>query len=457
MKDAMSYSLRAHALLITLLYPYVALAGDTGATSTNANPITRLDISNLFRLESATGTSRGQIQKLEALFEPQIELDIGEDLQVTATGRLRADPLDEIEPGDPSRSTSSDISRRALIGDSLDLELREFYFETSLGRTLITLGKQQIVWGQADGLKVLDIVNPQSFREFILDDFRDSRIGLWALNVEQPIGTFVLQGVWLPDQTYHERPEPDSVFAFRSPLLVPSVPGPGAVITEPPQRPSRVVADSDVGVQLSTFWAGWDLTLNYLYHYDDTPVFGRRATIINGGPAVLVSPEYRRTHLVGGTFSKAFGSLTLRGEVGALLGRALSTGHPADANGIVQTDELTYVVGLDWFGIEETLVSIQLFQSVIADDLPGLPRDGVETNVTLLLRHETLNDTLVLETMWLHGVNRGDGVLRPKIRYALDDHTTVWVGVDWFYGGAGGLFGQFDPNDRLVVGLEWAF
>jgi len=53
----------------------------------------------------------------------------------------------------------------------LEAELREFYLETDWGKSYFTFGKQQVVWGKADGLKVLDVVNPQSFREFILEDF----------------------------------------------------------------------------------------------------------------------------------------------------------------------------------------------------------------------------------------------------------------------------------------------
>jgi hypothetical protein len=51
----------------------------------------------------------------------------------------------------------------------------------------------------------------------------------------------------------------------------------------------------------------------------------------------------------------------------------------------------------------------------------------------------------------------GDGLVRPKISYDLNDQTTIWMGLDLFYGGDGGLFGQFDENDRVVLGLEWTF
>lgn len=414
-----------------------------------------VDMSSLLRFESAFGTADDRVQKVEAVFEPQIRIDISESAKLVALGRARADALDRLEPGRPSQDEVSELSRRALIGDRADLALREFYLDIELGRTALSVGKQQIVWGKADGLKVLDVVNPQDFREFILEEFSDSRTPLWSTKLEIPIDPLVVDVVWTLDQTYHQFPEPGSVFAFTSPRFAPTPPVGIPVAVGSAKRPRRVIADSDAGFRISTLWESWDLTLNYFYHYDDSPVFTQRISTVGGTPTIIVTPEHRRTHLLGGTFSNAFGNLTVRGETGLFLGRSFSTTNPRKS--VVQSDELAYVIGLDWYGINETLISFQLFQSNVFDYEPTLLRDRTDTTVTLLLRRELLNDALALETMWLHGVKRGDGLVRPKISYQLNDYCTVWVGADVFYGGAGGQFGQFDANDRMVLGVEWEF
>ena len=72
------------------------------------------------------------------------------------------------------------MTRPRLIGNRAEVELREFFLEGVFDRAQWRIGKQQVVWGQADGLKVLDVVNPQSFRAFILEDFEDSRLPLWT-------------------------------------------------------------------------------------------------------------------------------------------------------------------------------------------------------------------------------------------------------------------------------------
>ncbi len=66
--------------------------------------------------------------------------------------------------------------------------LRELYVDTSFGDWSLRLGKQQVVWGTADGIKLLDIINPTDFRELNQNSMEDSRIPIWMVNAERNIG-----------------------------------------------------------------------------------------------------------------------------------------------------------------------------------------------------------------------------------------------------------------------------
>jgi hypothetical protein len=390
-------------------------------------------------------------------FEPQLEIKLSRDWGLTAIGRVRGDAFDNLERGIPSQAEISRWSRRVFIGDRADVELRELYLKATVGRTFLTLGKQQIVWGKVDGLKVLDVVNPQDFREFILEDFGESRIPLWAVNVEVPVDKVVMQLLWIPDRTYHKLPEPGSTFSFTSPMLTPTPP-PGVMLNlRPLERPRRFFADSDAGIRLSAFWKGWDLTANYLYHYDDFPVPFRVISISASGPQVTITSRYKRAHLIGGTCSNAFGNFVVRGEAGLFMGRFFATRDLTDADGVLKKNELSYVVGVDWSGLNRTLVSVQLFQNWIAGDAPGLIRDKLDTNASLLLRRDFMNNTLVAEAMLVQNVDRGDGMVRPKLSYDLRDNVKLKLGADIFYGGRNGFFGQFNQKSRIVFGIEWGF
>jgi hypothetical protein len=414
-------------------------------------------LSTKAELEWAIETGSGRAQKLELQVEPQLDLGLPEGFDLTAIGRLRADAYDRLAPGGAQQAEIWTPTRRLELGDRVELELRELYLEGKVGSAWLRMGKQQVVWGQADGLKVLDVVDPQDFREFILPDFDESRIPLWTANLEVPIGPTSLQLLWIPDPTVHDLPRRDAVFAFRSPQLIgPPAPSGLPVHIDAPDHPSGLDA-SDAGARLAGRWRGWDLTANYLYHYDDVPVLRRSLAFRPSGPIGVVDPDYERAHVVGGTASNAFGQLTVRGELAYTTPRWFPSQDDEDPDGVVEADEIGAVLGLDWYGFEDALVSLQVFPSWIPDSAPGLIRDRVDVNLTLLGRRTFRNEALIVEAIWLHNLNQGDGLVRPQVRYELRDELWVWAGLDWFYGTEDGIFGEFDARDRAVVGFEVGF
>lgn len=442
-----------------MLRHWALIAGLVGSFATPAATLDAPEWSGRLEAEWAVGLEdagapQHRSQKLEWSFLPEMRWNLGAGTRLRALGRLRVDAFDRLEPGHPHPTEVSSLSRRGFAGDHVDFELRELTLETEWGRAWFTIGKQQIVWGQADGLKVLDVVNPQDFREFILPDFEDSRIPLWSVQADIPLGDTTLQLLWIPDPSYHELPDPDATFAFTAPRFLPPV-QPGTLpVLEDPNRPRRLLADSDVGARLQGSLGGVDLTVNYLFHYDDVPVFEAEA---RSGGVVAFTPRYHRTHLVGGTATSSFGDLTVRGELGWSSGKRWNVDDPREPDLARHSSELGYVVGFDWYGIRDTLLSVQLFQSLLLQDLHGLRRDRLETNLSFLARREFMNERLRLEAIWIHNTNEQDGLVRPKIRYELSSALALWLGADVFYGDSEGVFGEFDERDRATVGFEWGF
>ncbi|NQZ54174.1 MAG: hypothetical protein HRT93_07985 [Piscirickettsiaceae bacterium] len=371
--------------------------------------------------------------------------------------RLRGDFHDELYPSAIRRDGVSDASKSALLSDHIELELREFFIEGEFRDSYLTIGKQQIVWGKSDGLKVLDIVNPQSFNQFILDDYDDSRIPLWALNIEQTWGDWDLQFIWIPDKTYHALPKQEAPFAFRSPEIVPSAPPGIDVQLNDADRPDRFFTDSDAGIRASTFIGGWDLSFNYLYQYNNLSVLYQDITVSPSGPTVNINPEYERTHVIGGSFSNAFGDVVIRGEVGYFTDHYFISRNSVETKGIMDSPELSYVLGVDWTGIEDVFISGQLFQSWITDYDSSIVRDEVDTTLTFLYRQDFMYETLKVEMLVISNLNNGDGLVRPKISYEWSSELEAWIGFDIFYGKKEGLYGQFANNDRLILGAEISF
>ena len=62
--------------------------------------------------------------------------------------------------------------------------LREAYVDAENNGYSIRAGKQQVVWGTADGMKLLDAINPTDYAEMAQNQMEDSRIPVWMVNAE---------------------------------------------------------------------------------------------------------------------------------------------------------------------------------------------------------------------------------------------------------------------------------
>ena len=393
------------------------------------------------------------MQKSELILKPEFTYSFNRKTKLVFKGQIYNEFQDNLEIGKPNENTVSETSKRWFIGSRTAVELREFYLYTSVFKKLrLTLGKQQIVWGQTDGLKLLDVVNPQNFREFMLDDFEDSRIPLWSLKAEFDIADVGVQFIWIPDNTYHITQGFDAPFFTKN--LFKQLPDGVQMQLENPVKPNRFLADSDIGLKLSTFKEGWDLSLNYLYYYDDVPVFYSEIITNRTSPIAKISPIFKRQHLIGGTFNKVFGSSTFRGELAYVFNQNITSNATDAINGIEQSNVLKSALGIDYINGEQ-VISFQLFSDWIVSDINPFNRHRFETNTSLQVSKELLNDDLKAETLWVHNANHGDGYVLPKLNYWLNSNTKLLLSSSIFYGNERQLFGQFSDKSRMSFGVVW--
>lgn len=399
----------------------------------------------------------GGSQKFEAIVEPRLDMELKDGIGLTAIGRLRLDTVGDLGPRVYRPYNYSSVNGPWYNDKNASIDLRELYVDWKLGRSFLRLGKQQVVWGESDGIKVLDVVNPQSFREFILDDFDDSRIPLWMVNAELPLGDDgSLQLLWIPDTTYHELAEVGTPYELTSPLLVPQKPASIDYIALEPDKPDDPIADSDVGARYRMFVAGWDLSLNYLYSYADFPVPFQGLQDDAGGLLGVLDPEYKRNHLLGGTASTAFGDFSLRTELAWNSDRWFTSSDLA-GGGVEKSEDFASVLGLDWQRSSSSFVSAQWFYSRLMDYRSAIVRDRTEQMVSLLLQQSFVNDTWEIRGLALHSLDYNDSLYQLKLKYWYASEMELYLGTDIFDGKSTGVFGQFDNVDRVLVGFQYGF
>jgi hypothetical protein len=422
-----------------------------------------MTLSSTWQTEIAiTVSDSDNLQKLESTWQPEIYLPINEVVDMTFITRFRFDTQNNIGYQGNRINTDGKFNGASAESYHSDIEIREWYFDAELAGIFWRLGKQQVVWGQADGLKILDVINPQSYREFILDNFDNSRIPLWMINAEIPIGDDdSLQFLWIIDQSYHRFANNDGDYQMTSPLLTPQ-PAPGIRIARfDVHKPKSTFKDSDLGLRYSKFYQGWDLTFNYLYHYLDTPIFKQQFT----GNHISIDGTYKRNHLLGLTATKAFNDWTVRSEIGYSTQsyHLLNNTSQAfiDYNGIYNAKDLSSVIGIDWQGLTDIMLSVQWFQSSLLDFNDDLNADIIRPKhnhiLSLLYQQNFANETWTLNILTLYGTDKNDKSIQIELSHMLESNVKIWLAADLFEGDKQSLFGQFNDTDRIVLGFELGF
>lgn len=433
----------------------LGLAGS--ALAAPASSETEFFVSTSWRVAAGLEDSAANLS--EVSLRPVWEGDLGARARFTVSGRFRADLASRLDRGGPDLRGYAPFSRPALIGDRTIAELRDAYLEFEAGPAYFTLGKQQIVWGELEGFQLLDVVNPRNFREFILEDQSEARIGLWAANLELALpaalpGDWIGQLIWVPDPSVHEIPGTGATFEFQAPRFrfgeAPGSAPPSRVRT---QRPDDLFGDAGYGGRLVGLVGGWDLSLAAYSGIDPEPL-GRIDVQDQGIEIVRV---YERREVIGGSAARNIGPVTARLEAAWRPERSHVVRTPSGLLEAREVDQFGIALVTDFIAPRDVFVSFQVFHSRVMDAPPGLVRPDEETLTSLLITRSFANDRLDASLQWYAGEGGEEGIWRPKFSYALSDTTSIEISADIFYGNADGVFGQFDDRDRLMLTLRRDF
>ena len=407
----------------------------------------KIEIDGFLKNESSVRSQKPlELTKIENSFQLEVTYYLSAQAELFATLRTFYDAVWDVE---------DDFDRRGRENLATDFDLREAYLNLFLDQVDIRIGRQQVIWGQADGLKTLDVINPQDSKEFILDDFEDSRIPLWLVKAETYLGDYTLQFLWIPDLRFNELVRGSEFDFFRLPFP-PAI----RLIEESPVEPAKTLENSEWGARLAWKRGGWDMTLNYFYNYEDVPIFFRYVSFnpSTQQTTLTLKPRHTRFYILGGTFAKALGQVVMRGEVTYNLNRYFSTTDPLDQDGMRKKDLLNYVVALDYdIPRHHLFLSSQIFQRIIPAYERNLVQDRIESTWSFLGRMDFLHENLLADFLLLYGINDAQAHFRAKLAYKITDAWKVTVGTDLFEGEQREFFGQFDNRDRFNFKLEYNF
>src|SRR5262245_8440989 len=199
-----------------------------------------------------------------------------EDATLTVIGRGVYDSIYDIGPAFSKKFTTQEKEKREF-----EYKLREIYTDIAIPPFSLRLGRQQVVWGESDNFRALDIVNPLDLRwHWSREPWEDIRIPLWMaraiydLGKVGPLEESFVEGIWIPWDFQRTKitTDPRRPWAFWGDGLRTVA---NSVILDDQiydleveridRKPDRALQSSQVGLRFKGIWGGVDFSLNYLY------------------------------------------------------------------------------------------------------------------------------------------------------------------------------------------------
>ncbi|PIE29194.1 hypothetical protein CSA57_10320 [candidate division KSB3 bacterium] len=318
----------------------------------------------------------------------------------------------------------------------------------------LRLGKQQIIWEITDGLRVLDIINPLDLKEFILNDFENLRIPLWMVNLTYYFSDdYSLQSLIIWDTSFTEFPHAGSEFAFSTPAL----PGGFQLLVNDDEELDVSAENTRYGLRFKGLLGNWDVTLNYLYTWNNIPVRKKALNLETG--TLSVSPEYERMQLIGGSIVNVLFDTVVRFELAGKLGLYFDVDDMTVPDMVVEKDTIEYALAFERDLWDITWI-LQGSQQYILDYDQAISSEKEVNTVATLRASKALNyeETLEFEVLGMYRFADDGYLIRPKLTYDLTDALRLSAGLDIFGGGdKNGFFGQFDEKDQLYAELRYSF
>jgi len=438
-------------------------------------------ISGVVKNETASHLEMDELMKIENTIQMGIEYRPTEYLHLFGLFRFFYDGVFDAE--EQYEPVKSELYRTDVTNDWL----RELYADFLSDRLDVRLGRQQVVWGTADGVKILDAVNSTDMREFTLDDYADSRIPLWMLKLEYaPTTNGTAQFLFIPDFQANYIAPAGAPFAFRASQLAQQnvanwLMAPGAEVSfqeDVQPDPWKDLSETTIGLRWLDVVGGFEYTLNFLYgYYLSGANYSWWEPALTGPPipgvnTLNLQKRYERVYLYGGSFTKALtkglvSGLTVRGEFAYIQDVPTYYGTDGSVKGPpVKMDNFNYVLGFDKYLVTNWFTSLQFIQYITSKESyqgyellfgPTLgPMAQVTTMLSLKVSTDFMHERLKPEILVIYGLDN-DWKISPKVQFEILDSLVAITGLHIFEGKSKNLYGQFDDNDELFFELRFGF
>jgi hypothetical protein len=317
-----------------------------------------------------------------------------------------------------------------------EVEVRELYMQGSLTTNLdLKLGRQIVVWGTSDNMRITDVLNPLDQREVGMVDIEDLRLPVTMARLDYYSGDWQWTGIAIPEIRFNK------FAAFGSEFYPSNLPPP------PEEIPADAWANMEYAMAVSGHFHGWDISFHAADYYNDDFYFD---------PGPPLTRRHSRLSMGGIAFNTVSGSFLYKTEFAYLNGLQFNHGDGADFS------RLDFMLGLDYSGIQDVTLTLEIMDRYLPDYIAALElapdnvkqhEGAIAVRYTQNFLHERLE--LMLLAMLSGDLDSNGGFSRLQLTYDLTDTLNISGGGVFYQGGDGGFFDAIANNDRMFLELEY--
>ncbi len=330
-----------------------------------------------------------------------------------------------------------DLENKAVPnGYKNEINLNELNIELEISPNLdFKIGRQVIVWGKSDSIRITDILNPLDNRTPGLVDIKNLRLGRTMSKLDYYKQGYNASAILIHENRFSENPTDGSDFK--------STPD------KPIVTPDDSLDNTTVALSLTGAFSGYDFGLYYADTYLDKPYLVDANTTLDYS---------NKSKMIGVAYNQAIDSYLFKAEAAHF--------DSIQYNSISETKARTDILlGVEYTGIADGSISYEAavrkihdYDVAIAGILNGYKPEN-EYQQALRFSQSYLNQALDLTTVvsvvGLHGEDGGS--FRVELDYAIDDQLSVSGGVIDYIGGDNPTIDAYQDNDRFFTKLSYAF
>jgi len=341
-------------------------------------------------------------------------------------------------------------------------DIKAAYIQGALTKNLdIKVGRQRVIWGKSDSIRITDIINPLDNRSPGMVDIEDQRLSELMTRLDYYFGDWGLSGMIIHEPRMEIEP------AFGSDYRPSDIFGQPIPYAKFPKRvnPNWSVENMQYAVSLDGHFTGWDIS------YYLAQVFDNRFSVEVSDASTV--RQVSLINMIGAASNLALGNWLIKGELAVIM--------DINYRSTAEKNRLDTLIGVDYMGIKDMVISFEfanrhifsyedkmltmsLEQASAQNSFPDFVREDsmqIALRTSYSFDHDNANINYLLSLAFGNGEGSqfDGGFQRVWIDYKYTDAISLNAGLVHYIGGSSlvPFYRALEDNGRIFSEIKYSF